>query len=40
MAWELYLEWQEKEGLDIYPLTNEEIISLIQFIYQKVYEEK
>ena len=35
MAWEIYLEWQEKEGLDIYPLTNEEIISLIKFVWEK-----
>ena len=38
-AWELYLEWQEKEGLDVYPLTNDEIISLIKFVAEKLNEE-
>ena len=36
-AWQIYLEWQEKERLDVF--TNEEIISLIKFVAEKLNEE-
>ena len=41
IAWELYLEWLENGGL-VSPLadwSNEEIISLIKFVAEKLNEE-